>query len=82
MVSKMVFSVVPTDHPKSECSHCVIVYFCDECVAISFSLFKMNRPKKINCVFPLTCSGKNRVGRSVKYIYFFCNFFSFPFAED
>ena len=47
MGSKMVFSVVPTDHPKSECSHCVIVYFCDECVAISFGPFEMNMEKLV-----------------------------------
>ena len=24
----------------------------------------------MNFIFPLTCSGKNRVGRSVKYLFF------------
>ena len=42
-------------------------------VCIRFGNFSI-RPKKINCLFPVTVK-KNRVGRSVKFFFFLHYFF-------
>ena len=38
---------------------------CLPCLLVTIKTMSCIRPKKINCVFPLTCSGKIRVGLSV-----------------